>query len=161
GVHTYDEEGVYDGTVKIVSPANQTTNLTFTATVLDVLTAKGVTLDEKANEAFDLTTVATFSNPDADANKGNFSARTCWGDGYQPNGVIANGGGGQFKVEGSHTYVGHTDATHDLKVVITDDLGSTIEADGKANVTFAPTPPTSSGTAPAPNPPGTPAGPQG
>jgi YVTN family beta-propeller protein len=161
GVHTYEEEGTYNGTVKIVSPANQTTNLTFTATVLDVLTAEGKTLDVNANEPFDLATVATFSDPDADANKGDFSARIFWGDGYQSNGVVVNGGKGNFTVEGSHTYVGHADATYAIKVVITDDLGSTVEADGKANVTFAPPPPTSSGTAPAPNPPGTPAGPQG
>src|SRR5262249_17985139 len=63
------------------------------------------------------------------------------------------------KVLGSHTYVGHADATYAIKVTITDNLGSKFEAHGTANVTFVKTPPTS-GTAPALNPPGTPAGPQ-
>jgi YVTN family beta-propeller protein len=159
-VHTYGEEGVYDGTVQVTGPDTTTTTTTFTATVLDALTADGKTLDVNANEAFDLQTVATFA--DADASKGDFTARIDWGDGFQSNGVVQGAdGGGKLKVLGSHTYVGHADATYPITVTITDGLGSTVVATGEADVTFTPTPPTSSGTAPAPNPPGTPAGPQG
>jgi YVTN family beta-propeller protein len=159
-VHTYEEQGVYNGTVKVTGPDKKTTTTTFTATVLDVLDAKGKTLDVKANEALNLQTVATFTDADASASKGDFAARIDWGDGFQSNGVVEDAGkDGKFKVLGSHTYVGHTTTTYNIKVTITDDLGSTAEADGKANVTFTPPLPTT-GTAPAPNPPGTPAGPQ-
>src|SRR5262249_30243093 len=61
-VHTYDQEGTSHGTVKIVSPTGEKTAETFTATVLDVLTAEGKTLNVKANEALNLVTVATFSD---------------------------------------------------------------------------------------------------
>jgi YVTN family beta-propeller protein len=164
-VHTYDEEGVYHGKLTVVTPAGNKIKNTFTATVVDSLTAQGKTLNANANEAFNLKTVATFSDADAgnDDGQGDFSARIDWGDGFQSNGVVkqTDDGDGQYTVAGSHTYVGHTSATYRIKVVITDKLGSVVEADGTANVTFTPTPPTSDGTAPAPNPPGTPAGPQG
>jgi YVTN family beta-propeller protein len=169
-VHKYKEEGVYHGKVEVTGPDKKTTSTSFTATVLDVLTAEGKTLNVNANEAFDLKTVATFA--DADKSKGEqghdegnaavYSARINWGDGFQSNGVVkATSKDGEFEVLGSHTYVGHTTTSFSITVTITDNLGSTVEADGTANVTFTPTPPTSSGTAPAPNPPGTPAGPQG
>jgi YVTN family beta-propeller protein len=165
-VHTYEEQGVYNGTVKVTSPDNKTTTTTFTATVLDVLDADGKTLNLNANQAYNLLTVASFSDPDASASKGDFAARIDWGDGFQSNGVVTDagkGGGkkGKFDVLGSHTYVGHTSATYPITVTITDNLGSTVTADSTANVTFTPTPPTNSGTTNAPNPPGTPAGPQG
>src|SRR5262249_45717284 len=79
-VHTYEEQGVYNGTVKVTGPDKKTTTTTFTATVLDVLDAKGKTLDVKANEALNLQTVATFTDPDASAGKGDFTARIDWGD---------------------------------------------------------------------------------
>jgi YVTN family beta-propeller protein len=159
-VHTYDDEGVFHGTVKVTSPDKKTTTHTFTATVLDALTAEGKTLDVKANEAFNLKTVATFTDEDASASRGDFNARIDWGDGFQSNGLVEDTStDGTFKVLGSHTYVGHADATYTITLTITDNLGSRVEADGKANVTFVLPKPTA-GTAPAPNPPGTPAGPQ-
>src|SRR5262249_21607238 len=138
-VHTYDEQGVYHGTVKVTGPDKKTTTTTFTATVLDVLQPKGKTLDLKANQAYNLLQVATFTDPDASAGKEDFAARIDWGDGFQSNGVVEDAGqDGQFKVLGSHTYVGHTTTSYTIKVTITDQLGSTAEADGKANVTFTP-----------------------
>jgi YVTN family beta-propeller protein len=158
--HTYEEQGIYDGTVKVTDPNKKTTTETFTATVLDALTAKGQTLKVNANQALNLQTVATFTDEDASASKEDFTARIDWGDGFQSNGVIEETDqDGGFKVLGSHTYVGHANQTFAIKVTITDQLGSKVEADGTAQVTFTPTPP-SSGTAPAPNLPGTPAGPQ-
>jgi YVTN family beta-propeller protein len=158
--HTYEEQGVYQGTVKVTDPAKKTTTATFTATVLDVLTGEGATLDVQANKPFNLQTVATFSDDDASAAKEDFIARIDWGDGFQSNGLIEDGEeDGSFNVLGSHTYVGHADHTYDVKVTITDQLGSKVVTEGQAHVTFVkPTP--GSGTAPAPNPPGTPAGPQ-
>src|SRR5262249_54774462 len=65
---------------------------------------------------------------------------------------------GTFSVLGSHTYVGHQSTTEPITVYIRDPLGSETQAYGEADVTFVPSP-QSSGTADAPNPPGTPAGP--
>src|SRR5262249_29049548 len=117
------------------------------------------TLDLKANQAYNLLQVATFTDPDASAGKEDFAARIDWGDGFQSNGVVEDAGkDGQFKVLGSHTYVGHTTTSYTLKVTITDQLGSTAGADGRATGTSTPPAPTR-GTPPAPTPPGTPAGP--
>src|SRR5262249_55049115 len=110
--------------------------------------------------AFNLKKVATFTEDDTSETKDDFTARIDWGDGFQSNGVIQDTSTpGKFKVLGSHTYVGHADATYTITVDIKDTLGSEVQATGEADVTFTPPPPTS-GTAPAPNPPGTPAGPQ-
>jgi YVTN family beta-propeller protein len=158
--HTYDTVGTYDGTITVVSPAGAKTTLKFTAIVLNVLTAKGQTLKVNANEAFNLKKVATFTEADTSETKGDFTARIDWGDGFQSNGVVQDTSTpGKFTVLGSHTYVGHQSATYTITVTIKDSLGSEVQADGEADVTFTPPPPTS-GTAPAPNAPGTPAGPQ-
>jgi YVTN family beta-propeller protein len=157
--HTYKKEGEHGGTITIVAPDGTTTTGTFTALVHDVYTAQGKTLNVDANKALDLVTVATFQDQDNDANNKDFSARIFWGDGYQSNGVVEHDDD-TFKVLGSHTYVGHQTTSFPTKVVITDQFGDTVEADGKANVTFTPPPPTK-GTTPAPNSPGTPTGPQG
>jgi YVTN family beta-propeller protein len=160
GIHTYDEQGIYNGTLKVVTPADATIKKTFTATVLDVLTGEGQTLDVNANQAFNLQTVATFNDPDASASASDFTARINWGDGFQSNGLVVDGGDGTFKVKGSHTYVGHADVTYNIKITLTDQLGSSAEGDGTANVTFVIPSPTT-GTGSAPNDPGTPAGPKG
>jgi YVTN family beta-propeller protein len=158
-VHTYNAEGVYHGVVLVSGPNNFSTFTTFTATALDALTAEGQTLNVNANQAFNLQTVATFTDPDASAVASAFTARINWGDGYQSNGVVVDGGNpGEFQVQGSHTYVGHADATFTIKVTITDTLGSSVEADGTANVTFVASPP-STDTAPPVNSDNQPAGP--
>jgi YVTN family beta-propeller protein len=158
--HTYDTVGTYDGTITVVNPAGNKTTLTFTAIVLNVLTAKGNTINVNANEAFNLKKVATFTEADTSETKDDFTARIDWGDGFQSNGVIEDTSTpGKFKILGSHTYVGHQDATYTITVTIKDTLGSEVQADGEADVTFVLPSPTT-GTAPAPNPPGTPAGPQ-
>src|SRR5262249_30695176 len=88
------------------------------------------------------------------------NARIDWGDGFQSNGVVQDAGkDGKFKVLGSHTYVGHANATYTIKVTITDQLGSMALADGTANVKFV-VPSPSSGTAPPVNPGNNPRGPQ-
>jgi YVTN family beta-propeller protein len=159
--HTYDTVGSYDGTITIVSPAGTKTKQTFTAIVLNVLTATGDTLNVNANEAFNLKEVATFTEADTSETSSDFTARIDWGDGFQSNGVVQDTSTpGQFQVLGSHTYVGHANATYTTTVTITDTLGSEVQATGEADVTFTPPSPTT-GTAPAPNAPGTPAGPQG
>jgi YVTN family beta-propeller protein len=158
--HTYDEQGVYNGKVKVTDPNKKTTTTTFTATVLDVLTAVGATLDVNANEAFNLKPVATFNDDDGSASAGDFTARIDWGDGFQSNGIVVDGGeDGTFQVLGSHTYVGHANATYPIKVTIKDNLGSTVEADGAANVSWT-LPKPSTGTGPTQDPPGTTAGPK-
>ena len=165
--HNYETPGSYDGTVditppagSITPPAGSTTTETFTARVLDNLTSVGQTLQVNANTPLTLQKVATLVAQDTNATKGDFTARIDWGDGYQSNGVVADTGTpGAFAVLGSHTYVGHQDAKPTITVYITDKLGSETVAQGEAIVTFVP-PSQSSGTTPAPNPPGTPAGPQ-
>jgi YVTN family beta-propeller protein len=159
--HSYDAPGVYHGGVQITPPGGSTITSTFTATVLDSLTATGLPLNVNANTAFNLQTVATFTSEDPNGAADNFSARISWGDGFESNGVVQDTATpGSFLVQGSHTYVGHSNATYQIRVVITDNLGSRVEADGTANVTFTPPSPTTD-TASAPNPPGTSAGPDG
>ena len=158
--HTYDAPGNYDGTVKITPPAGSTTTETFTARVLDVLTGVGETLQVNANTPLTLQTVATLVAQDPNATKGDFTARIDWGDGFWSNGVVTDTGtSGSFAVLGSHTYVGYQSTIYPVTVYITDKLGSETVASGEADVTFVP-PQQSSGTTPAPNSPGTPAGPQ-
>ena len=159
--HMYGASGIYNGTVKITPPAGSTTTETFTARVLDNLTGVGLTLNVNANQAFNLQTVATLVAQDPSASKDDFTARIDWGDGIWSNGVVADTGtSGAFAVLGSHNYVGHQSTIYPITVYITDKLGSETVASGEADVTYVP-PPQSSGTAPAPNPSGTPAGPTG
>src|SRR5262249_42980946 len=123
--HTYDTVGTYDGTITVVNPAGAKSTLTFTAIVLNVLTAKGDTITVNANEAFNLKKVATFTEADTSETKSDFTARIDWGDGFQSNAVIEDTSTpGKFKVLGSHTYVGHQDATYTITVTIKDTLGS-------------------------------------
>jgi YVTN family beta-propeller protein len=160
GTHNYDAVDSYDGIITLTTPAGAKSTLTFTAIVLNVLTAQGQTLNVNANQAFNLQQVATFGESDASTEATDYKARTFWGDGYQSNGFVQDTAvPGVLTVSGSHTYVGHASTTYNFKVVITDSLGSEVEADGTANVSFTP-PAATTGTAPAPNAPGTPAGPQ-
>ena len=158
--HMYDASGIYNGTLLITPLTGAMITESFTARVLDNLTGVGQTINVIANQAFNLQTVATLVAQDPNATMGDFTARIDWGDGYQSNGVVTDTGTpGSFAVLGSHTYVGHQDTIYPITVYITDKLGSETVAPGEADVKFVP-PPQSSGTTPAPNPPGTPAGPQ-
>jgi acid phosphatase len=159
--HTYDNTGIYSGTVILTPPTGDTITESFTARVLDNLTATGQTLSVNANQAYNLQTVATIGAQSLSASPGDYTARIDWGDGYFSNGVVvASSTPGTFEVRGSHTYVGHQSTIYPITVYITDKLGSETTANGEADVTFVAPPPTNSGTTPAPNLPGTPAGPQ-
>jgi acid phosphatase len=159
--HTYDSTGIFDGEMKVTPPHGDKIKDTFTARVLDNLTAVGVPLSVNANQAFDLKQVATLVAQNPTASPDDYSARIDWGDGYWSNGVIVDSSTpGAFAVLGSHTYVGHVSATYMPTIYIKDKLGSEAVAKGEADVTFVP-PAQSVGTAPALNPPGAAAGPNG
>src|SRR5262249_51583142 len=134
--HTYDDTGIYHGTVKVTPPKGDKITQTFTARVLDDLKGVGETLSVNANQAFDLKKVATLFVQASDATKGDYTARIDWGDGFWSNGVVVDTATpGAFAVLGSHTYVGHKTTIFPTTVYITDALGSEAVAHGEADVT--------------------------
>jgi predicted outer membrane repeat protein len=78
--------------------------------------------------------VATFANADPFGSPASYSATITWGDGGTSAGLIADSGGGQFTVSGSHTYADPRSDT--FTVQITHALGyvSPVSVSGTATV---------------------------
>jgi hypothetical protein len=105
GTHAYSDEGSFPLSATITRTAdNSTITLSgaVTATEADVLTAQPTAISANANQAFS-GKVATFTDADASALAGDFSATIDWGDGATSAGTVI-GGNGTFSVVGSHTF---------------------------------------------------------
>jgi hypothetical protein len=131
GSHTYAEEGAYAVSVKITdidAPSDRATAHAAANVVDAALSASGVTATGPASFSG---TVANFTDVNAGAPTGDFTAMIEWGDGATSSGTVS-GGGGSYSVGGTHTY--GSVGTFTVKVHIVDDGGSTADATSKVIV---------------------------
>jgi hypothetical protein len=105
GTHTYAQLGDYSGTVTYSSGAGCPTQpVAFTAFVqAATLTASPVTFNATASQGFS-GGVATFTDGDTDLTASDFTATIDWGDGSAETAGTIGGSGGNFTVDGAHTY---------------------------------------------------------
>jgi hypothetical protein len=98
----------------------------------------GFTVNATEGLASSPQTVATFTDPDANATAAEYSATIDWGDSSSSAGTITGAAGGPFTVSGSHTYA--EEGPYDVKVTINDVDNSvnTATVHSTANVADAP-----------------------
>jgi outer membrane protein assembly factor BamB len=102
------------------------------------ITAQGTTVNTTEGASFS-GTVATFEDPgNPQGTASDYSATIDWGDGTSSSAGTISGTGGNFTVDGTHTYT--EEGTYDITVVITDvnDSSRTATAHSTANVEDAP-----------------------
>ena len=128
GSHTYASAGSFHPTVTIIDDGGQTTSATSTIVVADaVLTATGAAGSAGVEGvATGPVGLATFTDPNAAAKLGDFTATIDWGDRTSSAGGIEPISGGGFSVIAGHTYV--EEGSYDVTVTISASGGSTTTA---------------------------------
>ncbi len=141
GTHTYVEESSashpntnpYLIKVTIHHDAAPDTHVNSTAEVFDAsLTATGAFEINATEEKEFSAVVATFTDGNANATVGDFTATIFWGDGHSSAGIIKKTAAGAFEVRGTHTYPEEGD--YAILVQIKDDGGSKATAFSDADV---------------------------
>jgi hypothetical protein len=132
GDHTYTEDGSFAVLVTLAddAPGTASAMATTTANVAEdafVTTAAPVNGFERT--ALTNITVATFTHANGLEPAGSFAATIAWGDGTISAGTVTQAtSGGEYTVQGSHTYLDEPNptvsATFPIAVTITDDTGS-------------------------------------
>src|SRR6202011_4071197 len=112
--------------VSVIQPAAQD----------QAISAQGTTFSATEGASFS-GTVATFTDPDANAIASDYSATVDWGDGSSSPGTVGGPTGGPFTVSGSHTYA--EEGTYTVTVTITDvdNASNTATASSTAKVADA------------------------
>src|SRR4051812_16549037 len=107
GTHTYARAGTYHGSVSYTcSNFSGGQTASFVANVNDAdLTGAGRSVSGTAGQGLHAV-VAHFTDANAGASAGDFSAQITWGDGSAGAGVVSAAAGGGFDVTGDHTYGG-------------------------------------------------------
>lgn len=109
------------------------------------ITAKGQSLS--GTEGAEVSgAVATFTDPDVSAAPSEYSARIEWGDGSESTGAVSEAGG-EFSVDGSHTYA--EEGSYTVTVTINDVDNASNTATTTSTATIADAPLTSACAAPA------------
>ena len=141
--HTYDHSGDKTFTVSVVGDGGGTTTPTGTAHVANAtLTPSATPFTVTEGTAFTGQVVAHFTDANANAAAGDFTATIFWGDGSAVDTnttIVANVGGG-FDVVGGHTYAHSGDKT--LAIHITGAGGTTVVTGNTAHVSNATLTPT-------------------
>jgi hypothetical protein len=146
GNHAYPEEGSFSYTVTVTGSSGSGSSPPTTLVVHDArLSATGAGFNASTNMAV-AATVANFTDGNAAAAVGDFSASIAWGDGTSTAGTVVTAPGGGFAVTGSHTYL-HT-GTFTVAVTINDVGGSQASVSATAKVLAGSTIPPASVTPP-------------
>jgi RHS repeat-associated protein len=137
GTHAYQEEGGFIITVVVKDLTGASLQVTNGALVIGApITARGTTLSPLEGQSFN-SIVATFSDADAGANSGDFSAVIDWGDGHiWPFGSITPDKAGGFDVWGNHVYF--EEGLYQITVYIRDEGTSKVQAASIATVSDVP-----------------------
>jgi hypothetical protein len=115
---TYFWQATYSGDPKNNPSKSVCGAETETVTVTEgSISAQGTTFTATEGQPF-TATVATFTDPDANATAAEYSATIDWGDGGSSVGTISPTSGGNFSVSGTHTYT--EEGTDHVAVTITD-----------------------------------------
>jgi hypothetical protein len=83
-----------------------------------MLNASGINVSATAGAPLTRVPVATFTDPEADSNAGQFTATLDWGDGSPPDttSTLITGSAGNYTVYGSHTYADPRGYTIDVQI---------------------------------------------
>ncbi len=99
------------------------------------ITAQNTTVNATEGKAFS-GKVATFNDPDTNATASEYSASINWGDGSTTTGTIT-GSGGNFTVNGTHTYAEEGSFTVTVTITDVDNASNTATATSTAKVADA------------------------
>jgi hypothetical protein len=136
GSHQYAAVGSKSVTVTINDAQGAKTSVTDTAVVSDSpIIATGNTISAVAGASFN-GAVASFTDANLGANSTYFSAVVTWGDGIKTNATVVATGGGNFTVQGTHTFT--VPGSFTTSVQISDAGGASASVGGSANVADAP-----------------------
>ncbi len=138
GAHTYAEHGSYAVGV-MISEGGSTASAGGHATIADapLTDAAGANITAAEGSSTGTVEVATFADQNALASASDFTATIAWGDGAtSQHAEVVSLGGGQFAVEGAHTYTG--EGSFSITVNVADDGGSTASAAGSAVISGPP-----------------------
>jgi hypothetical protein len=146
GTHAYPEEGSFTYTVTVNGSGGSGTSPPATLLVHDArLSASGAGFNASQNTPV-AATVANFTDGNAAATVGDFSAAIAWGDGTSTAGTVVTAPGGGFAVTGSHTYTHSGSFT--VAVTINDIGGTQTSVSATAKVLVSSTIPPPSVTPP-------------
>ena len=150
GSHTYGEENHYATKVTVTDTqlALNTATATGAATVGDApITATGTTVAAQTTGTSFTAPVAAFTDGNAAAPLGDFTASVDWGDGTTSAGTITQPGGvgTTFSVAGTHSYASH--GSYTVTVTVNDVGGSTTSVTDAVDVADAVTTCSGSGCA--------------
>jgi hypothetical protein len=101
------------------------------------ISASGQTFSATEGASFS-GTAATFTDPDASATAGEYSATIAWGDGISLAGAVSGPTSGPFTVGGTHTYMEEGIYTVTVTITDVDTLSNTATALSTVNVADAP-----------------------
>jgi hypothetical protein len=136
GTHTYADEGKYNIGVSINDDGGNTASATSNANIADAaLAASGTTVSGTEGAAISGATIATFTDANPNAPVSDFTATINWGDGSTTSGTVVAQNGGDFAVDGTHTYA--DEGQFNIGVTINDIGGSTASATSTATVADA------------------------
>jgi hypothetical protein len=136
GTHTYAQPGPVTVSAQVTPPGGATTTLTQAVNVADPGLAAAVSAVSAVKEQAFSGVVATFTDADAGAHAGDFSAALTWGDGTTTAGTVTADPLGGFDVSGTHTYLA---AGPELVGVLVKDAGGAVAVSaGTAQVADAP-----------------------
>jgi hypothetical protein len=137
GSHTYAEEGSQAVGVTVTDKGGSSNSTTSTATIGDAVLSGSPAFVQAQEGATFSGLVATFTDANAGATAGDFSAVINWGDGQMSNATLitANGSGG-FDVVGSHSY--SEEGNFSVQIQISDVGGKHTQVNSFALVSDAP-----------------------
>jgi hypothetical protein len=138
GSHVYADEGDPTVTVTVTDTDNAFNSAVFRApaAVADASLHAGEPTTVTAVEGNPTsTTVATFTDDNASAPVGDYTATIDWGDGVTSPGVVTVDAAGRFAVGGSHTYA--DEGEYATTTTVVDDGGSRVTVSGLAQVADA------------------------
>ena len=135
GSHVYADEGSYAVKVAIHDIGGASATATSTATVTDAtLSASGTAIAATEGGSYS-GAVVSFTDANASATAGDFTAAITWGDGQTSAGTVTATGGGGFSVTGSKTYA--EEGSYGVTVTIRDVGGASAVAGTTATVSDA------------------------
>jgi len=136
GQHTYTEDGYYAIAVQVNNPGGNEDVLASSMLVADAnLTASGFSVGGQEGDQLSVQ-VAHFTDANANATVGDFTAFIDWADGSISEGTVVVNPSGGFDVEGSNLYA--APGTYSITVDITDQGGATASASSTATIAEAP-----------------------
>ncbi len=135
--HTYADEGNFTPQISFSSDNGGLASALDSASVVDAILSNSLFAGVNAVEGSPfIAQIGSFQDANTLASTSDFMASIDWGDGTVSSGDVVPSGGGQFVINGNHTYA--HDGTYTVSANASDFGGSSIQITGSATVSDAP-----------------------